>query len=94
MLTEFVQKLRLLSGEDKRMTTNSPGVFFPFHKEPIVYEMLAKGLVRVRCHEKNFFVDDPSGAHTMRSGSQERAKSWIATNSEGEGLSKLISLIQ
>jgi hypothetical protein len=94
MLAEFFQKMSLLNGEHKRLTTNSPRIILPVHKESVMDEMLAKGLVGARCHEKNFFVDDPSSAHTMGSGSHERALSWITTNNEGEGLSKLISLIQ
>jgi hypothetical protein len=75
------------------MTPNSPIIFFPVHKEPIMDEMFAKDLVGVRCHENNFLVDDPSGTYAICSESQDKAESWITTDGGDEGRSTVNSMI-
>lgn len=70
------------------MAANSPGIFFPIHKQPIIDKMLSETLVGVTRHEIMFFVDDQSGVGTMR----EKANSGTPTDGDRKESLTLISL--
>jgi hypothetical protein len=46
MLPQIFEKCGLLSGKNKRMAANSPGIVFPLHKQPIIDKMRSKPLER------------------------------------------------